>query len=57
MCLILSGTVKVTPASGESAMLGPGDFLVTPAGWVGEWEVVETVRKVFVIRTSSDRGD
>lgn len=57
LCLILSGTVKVTQASGESAMLGPGDLLVTPAGWVGEWEVVETVRKVFVIRTASDRVD
>ena len=54
LCLILSGTVRVTQPSGASTILGAGDFLVTPAGWTGEWEVLETVRKVFVIRSASE---
>ncbi|WP_042434667.1 cupin domain-containing protein [Streptacidiphilus anmyonensis] len=48
VCQILSGRATVTPTGGEPVEIGPGDTLVTPAGWTGVWEVHETLRKTYV---------
>ena len=47
---ILTGKLKITSAAGESAVYGPGESIITPFGFKGEWEVIEPVRKVFAIR-------
>lgn len=47
---ILEGRVKITSKNGESAIYGPGESIVTPAGFKGTWEILEAVRKVFAIR-------
>ena len=46
---ILSGRARLTDAGGRAAELGPGDVLVLPRGWSGRWDVLEPVRKLYVI--------
>ena len=47
--LLLGGRVRITPADGEAVELEEGDVLVMPKGWSGRWDVLETVRKFYVI--------
>ncbi|MFC5209166.1 cupin domain-containing protein [Pseudonocardia sulfidoxydans] len=48
-CVILSGRARITDRDGGRTFeISAGDLLVLPAGWSGRWDVVETVRKVFV---------
>jgi uncharacterized cupin superfamily protein len=49
VCQILSGRATVTADDGDPVEIGPGDTLVTPAGWTGVWEVHETLRKTYVV--------
>jgi uncharacterized cupin superfamily protein len=53
VAVILSGSATVVSDAGETAELGPGSTLITPAGWTGTWTVHEQIRKVFVVRTFS----
>ncbi|MBS3941671.1 MAG: DUF861 domain-containing protein [Actinobacteria bacterium] len=46
---ILSGRARITDADGHEKLVGPGDVLVLPVGWAGRWEIIEEVRKVYVI--------
>lgn len=46
---ILSGRARLTDAGGLSIELGPGDVLVLPAGWSGRWDILEPVRKLYVV--------
>ena len=46
---ILSGRARLTDAGGTAVELGPGDGLVLPKGWSGRWDILETVRKHYVI--------
>lgn len=46
---ILSGRARLTNADGSSVELTAGDVLTLPKGWSGRWDVLETVRKLFVI--------
>jgi hypothetical protein len=48
-CHFISGRVEMTHADGRKQVLGPGDALDLPLGWTGEWRVIETVRKLYVI--------
>ncbi len=49
-CHILSGRASVSDADGSNTReVGPGDLLVLPQGWTGEWVIHEQVRKLFVI--------
>jgi len=49
-CSILSG-VSIVTREGEAAQrVGAGDAFVLQPGFVGTWEVVETTRKLFVVR-------
>jgi uncharacterized cupin superfamily protein len=49
MMHLLSGRATITDADGTVHELGPGTMFVLPDGWRGEWEVHETVRKVYSI--------
>ncbi|MFE7359334.1 cupin domain-containing protein [Streptomyces sp. NPDC057543] len=51
ICQVLSGTATVDTEGGESVELRPGSTLAMPAGWRGTWQVHETIRKVYVVRT------
>jgi len=49
-CHFLSGRCVYTDASGERTEIGAGDAAFFPAGWSGFCRVIETVRKVYMIR-------
>ncbi|GAA3379435.1 cupin domain-containing protein [Streptomyces sannanensis] len=51
ICQVLSGTATVDTEGGGSVELRPGATLAMPAGWRGTWQVHETIRKVYVVRT------
>ena len=50
-CHILSGVSIVTEDGGEARTVRAGDSFVIRPGFKGTWEVVETTRKDYVIRT------
>ncbi|MEQ8915901.1 MAG: cupin domain-containing protein [Roseovarius sp.] len=53
-CHILSGRATVTNADGSGRRdIGPGDLLVLPQGWTGEWLIHEHMRKLFVLSADS----
>jgi uncharacterized protein len=47
--VLLSGRARLTGADGSSVELGPGETVVLPRGWTGRWDILETVRKVYVV--------
>ncbi|GGF82423.1 cupin [Azorhizobium oxalatiphilum] len=50
-CLIVSGRCIVTGDDGTTIEAGPGDAFVLEPGFKGTWEVVEPMRKHWVVRT------
>ena len=48
-CHFISGLIEMTHADGTKVRLGPGDAINLPLGWIGEWHVIEKVRKLYVI--------
>ena len=48
-CQILSGNSILRDSDGNEFPLNPGDHFVIPAGFEGQWEVVETTRKAYAI--------
>jgi len=60
---VLEGRCRVIDEQGHAAEAGPGDAMVIPAGFKGVFEVVEAVRKHYVIVTGkissnqTDRAD
>ena len=46
---ILAGLARLTDAGGQSVDLRPGDVLVLPKGWSGRWDILEPVRKLYVL--------
>ncbi|KGM87482.1 putative enzyme of the cupin superfamily [Roseovarius mucosus DSM 17069] len=52
-CHIISGRASVTNADGQGTRdIGPGDLLVLPQGWTGEWVIHEHMRKLYILSTS-----
>lgn len=47
--VITAGRGRLTDAGGRSVDVGPGDTVLLPRGWHGRWEVVETLRKIYVV--------
>ena len=45
---ILAGRARLTNADGTSTELTVGDVLTLPKGWSGRWDILETVRKLFI---------
>ena len=52
ICHIISGRVELSRIDGEVRELGPGDLLVLPKGWKGEWRIRETTRKLYMIQSA-----
>lgn len=50
-CRIISGRSVITDDRGAAHILEEGDSFIIPPGFKGTWEVVETTRKDYVIRT------
>ncbi len=48
-CHLLKGHWILTSESGQVTEIKAGDSWIFPNGWKGESEVVETVRKVYMI--------
>ncbi len=48
-CEILTGHSILRDASGAEHELKPGDRFVIPAGFEGQWDVIETTRKIYAI--------
>ncbi len=48
-CQILAGRSILRDADGNETELKTGDNIVIPSGFQGEWQVVETTRKIYVI--------
>jgi uncharacterized cupin superfamily protein len=49
-CHIISGSASVTNQDGSNRRdIGPGDLLVLPLGWIGEWVIHDHIRKLYVI--------
>lgn len=48
-CHLLQGHWKFTSVSGQVDEVKAGDSWVFPAGWKGTAEVIETVRKVYLM--------
>lgn len=46
---ILSGRSILRDSEGNALELNPGDEVCIPAGFKGDWEVIEPTRKIFVI--------
>ncbi|MBM3114482.1 DUF861 domain-containing protein [Jeongeupia naejangsanensis] len=46
---VIEGRVRLHDGTGAVAEFGPGEAGVIPAGFAGRFEVVETVRKYFVV--------
>ncbi len=48
-CQILAGRSVLRDTSGHERVLQEGDNFVVPAGFAGQWEVLETTKKIYVI--------
>ena len=48
-CHILAGRSVLRDTSGVERELRAGDNFVIPAGFEGQWEVLETTKKIYVI--------
>ncbi|VVE05967.1 cupin [Pandoraea nosoerga] len=46
---VIEGRIRISDLAGNAAEFGPGDACVIPAGFEGVFEVVEPVRKHFVM--------
>lgn len=46
---VVSGSMTITPDGGEPELVGPGTTVFIPRGWSGNWEIHETLRKLYVI--------
>ena len=49
LCWIVSGKAVLRRSDGDVRVLAPGDVLILPKGWRGEWEILDTTRTVFTI--------
>ena len=52
---ILAGRGVLRDADGTEHPVEPGVALALPEGWVGEWDITETVRKFYVVTYSEPR--
>ena len=46
---VIEGRLRITDSAGAAAEFGPGDACVIPAEFTGTFEVLETVRKYYVL--------
>ena len=53
-CHIISGSASVKNSDGsQDRKIGPGDLLILPIGWKGEWIIHEHTKKLFILNASA----
>ncbi|MBP5985965.1 MAG: DUF861 domain-containing protein [Azonexus sp.] len=52
---VIEGRLRITDADGAAAEFGPGDACVIPGGFNGSFEVLEAVRKHYVVVERRDQ--
>lgn len=52
---VIAGRIRISDADGEASEFGPGEAGVIPGGFIGTFEVLETVRKHYVVLERSPR--
>jgi len=50
---VIEGRVRLHDEAGQFVEIGPGEAAVIPAGFAGRFEVVEAVKKYFVVTETS----
>lgn len=54
-CHIIAGSATVSNQDGSVVRhIGPGDLLVLPLGWMGEWVIHTQMRKLYVLSAAPD---
>ncbi len=51
---VISGRLRITDADGLAREFGPGEGCVIPGGFTGTFEVLEAVRKYYVVVERQD---
>ena len=46
---VIDGRIRITDAEGSAKEIGPGEAAVIPAGFAGIFEVLEAVKKYYVV--------
>ena len=46
---LLEGIMVITNTDGSGQRCVPGDTVVFPRGWTGHWDIIETVKKLWVV--------
>lgn len=55
VCHIISGSATVSNQDGSVVRdIGPGDLLVLPLGWIGEWMIHTQMRKLYIMSAAPD---
>jgi len=47
--VLTEGRLRITNADGTVKELSAGDMFFLPKGWAGRWDVLEDMRKIYVI--------
>jgi len=47
--VLTEGRLRITHADGTETELEAGDMFFLPKGWAGRWDVLEDMRKIYVI--------
>lgn len=50
ICHIISGRATLSGPQGVTREVGPGELILLPLGWRGEWTIHQTVRKLYMIQ-------
>lgn len=54
-CHVISGSATVANQDGSVVRdIGPGDLLVLPLGWKGEWVIHQHMRKLYFLNAAAD---
>ncbi|MDF2809860.1 MAG: cupin [Microvirga sp.] len=49
ICHLIFGRASLTSVDGFTSTYGPGDMIILPRGWRGEWTIIERARKLYFI--------
>lgn len=52
--VIISGRLRISEASGTEREMTAGDMCFMPKGWVGRWDVLEHLEKIYFIVGEAD---
>jgi hypothetical protein len=53
LCVLLAGKVRLIARDGETREFKAGDSFISPAGFIGVWETLEPVRKLYAVAEAS----